>query len=81
MAAEHETIEEENEDLRFARTVGKAMLIGLPVAWLVITLGVWLVTGQPFGRAATAAAVASVLMGVFGGGFAGTIIAITRSEH
>jgi len=78
--AEHADTEP-NEDLIFARAIGKSMMIGLPVAFVAITLGVWLATGQSFDRALTAALLPSVLMGVFGGGFAGTIVALAKTSH
>ena len=69
-----------DDDVVFARSVRKGAMIGLPIAFLVITLAVWLGTGQPFSRSLTASLLPSVLTGVFGGGFGGMIVGITRME-
>ncbi len=71
---------DKDEDALFARAVGKGAIIGLPIAFLVITLAIWLGTGQPFTRSLTASILPSVLTGVFGGGFGGMVVATIRSE-
>ena len=79
MADTHE--QDTNEDLVFARTIGKSMIIALPLAFIVISLGVWAATGQSLGRSIVAASMPSVLMGVFGGGFVGTVSALAKTGH
>jgi hypothetical protein len=76
-AVEHEV----NEDLVYAKAIGRSVIAGLPVSFVVITLGVWQVTGQPFATAFVASILPSVLMGVFGGGFVGTILGLARTNH
>ncbi len=69
-----------NDEAVFARLVARGALLGLPVAFVIITLGVWLGTGQPFSRSLTASILPSVLTGVFGGGFVGTVAAMVRVQ-
>lgn len=75
-----EVVDGGNDDVVFARSVGKGAMLGLPIAFIVITLGVWLGTGQPFSRSLTASILPSVLTGVFGGGFGGMIAASKRMD-
>lgn len=70
-----------NEDLIFARTIGKAVVMALPLSLVAITAGVWFATSQPFGTVVAASLLPGLLMGVFGGGFAGTVIALNKTEH
>ena len=69
-----------DDDAMFARSVGKGAMLGLPIAFILITLGVWLGTGQPFSRSLTASLLPSILTGVFGGGFGGMIAASNRMD-
>lgn len=77
-----EAVEQEiNEDLVFAKAIGRSVIAALPISFVLITLGVWQVTGQPFATVLAISILPSVLMGVFGGGFAGTILGLSRTEH
>jgi hypothetical protein len=51
--------------------VAKGILIGLPLAYVVITLALFLFTDRSLGSAAATAILPGVLLGVFGGGFGG----------
>jgi hypothetical protein len=56
---------------RMAHAIIRGVLIGLPLAFVVITAGVVFATDRTLGGAAAIAILPSVLLGVFGGGFAG----------
>lgn len=53
------------------QAIGKGILIGLPLAYVVITLALFVFTDRTLGSSAATAAIPGVLLGVFGGGFAG----------
>jgi hypothetical protein len=70
------TTEHDQHDIdegKFARSVGLWIGIGLPVAFLVITLAVWLMLDVSFDKAFVISAWPSILTGVFGGGFVGVV--------
>lgn len=56
----------------------RGILIGLPVALIGLTLGIWLITDLDIFEALTTALLPGILLGAFGGGFAG--MAITMRE-
>lgn len=56
---------------RMGHAVTKGILIGLPLAYAVITLALFFFTDRSLGAAAATAILPGVLLGVFGGGFAG----------
>lgn len=58
---------------QFARSVGLWIGIGLPTAFVVITLAVWLILDVSFDKAFVISAWPSILTGVFGGGFVGVV--------
>jgi hypothetical protein len=58
---------------QFARSVGRWIGIGLPIAFVVITLAVWLMLDVNLGKAFAIAAWPAILTGVFGGGFVGVV--------
>ena len=68
--------EETNIDLAFGKAVGKGALIGLPVTVVLITLAVFLMTDQALTDAIATSLLPGTLMGVFGGGFIGTVSAM-----
>ena len=61
-----------------AAAIIRGILIGVPVVLVGLTLGIWLITDLDFFEALTTALLPSILLGVFGGGFAGT--AMTMHE-
>ena len=70
-ATEHD--QHDIDEGRFARSVGRWIGIGLPVAFVVITLAVWLLLDVSFGKAFVISAWPAILTGVFGGGFVGVV--------
>ncbi len=73
MAHENQT-EERSAEASMGHAVTKGVLIGLPVALIGITLALFFFTEQDLGEAAVTAILPGVLLGVFGGGFAGMAI-------
>ncbi|MGA7098352.1 MAG: hypothetical protein WB245_12385 [Acidimicrobiia bacterium] len=69
----------ETADGRMARAIVKGALVGLPVTLVVLSVGIWLITDIGLGRAITTALLPGVMLGVFGGGFAG--MASTMGEE
>ncbi len=57
----------------------KGVLIGLPVTLVLLSIGIWLAADISIGRAITTALLPGVMLGVFGGGFAG--MASTMGEE
>ena len=72
-AASTEPNQTDVDEGQFARSVGRWIGIGLPVAFVVITLAVWLVLDVSLGKAIAISAWPAVLTGVFGGGFVGVV--------
>lgn len=60
------------------RAIVRGVIIGLPTAIVVLTIGVWLITDNGLGTSFATAILPGVLLGVFGGGFAG--MASTMAE-
>lgn len=56
---------------RMGHAIVRGIIIGLPVALVGIAVGVWLITGIDFTDAIATAILPGILLGVFGGGFAG----------
>lgn len=56
----------------------RGIIVGIPVSLVALTLGIWAVTGLEFFEAFATALLPGVLLGAFGGGFAG--MAITMKE-
>lgn len=57
----------------------RGILIGLPVALIALTFGIFLITDNTLAVSAETAALPGILLGTFGGGFAG--MAATMDEH
>ena len=74
--AEHD-VDEVDEDRRLGTAVGKGIIASLPVAIVLLTAAVWLITGRSIGQSLETAILPGVLLGVFFGGFIGTV----RSMH
>jgi hypothetical protein len=72
-AASSEHHQTDVDEGQFARSVGRWIGIGLPVALVVVTLAVWLMLDVSLGKAFTISAWPAVLTGVFGGGFVGVV--------
>jgi hypothetical protein len=58
---------------KFGRSVALGIGAGLPVAFVVITLAVWLMLDVSLGKAFAISAWPAILTGVFGGGFVGVV--------
>jgi len=56
----------------------RGVMIGIPLVLVGLTLGIWAITDLDFFEALTTALLPGVLLGAFGGGFAGT--AMTMHE-
>jgi hypothetical protein len=67
---EHEA---DGNDGRFGRSVMLGAAIGLPVAFVVITLAVWLFLDVDLDKAVAISLWPAILTGGFGGGFIGVV--------
>jgi hypothetical protein len=56
----------------------RGILIGVPVVLVGLTLGIWLITDLDIFESMTTALLPGILLGAFGGGFAG--MAMTMRE-
>jgi len=56
----------------------RGVLIGIPVVLVGLTLGIWAITNLDFMESLTTALLPGILLGAFGGGFAG--MAMTMRE-
>lgn len=63
-----------NVDLEFGMAILRGALIGLPVVLVGLTLVVWGITDNDLGNSFATAILPGVLLGVFGGGFAGMAV-------
>ena len=63
------------DEARMGKMLVRSIVATTPIAFVVITFGVWLGTDLSLGASAVAAILPGVLVGVFGGGFIGTILA------
>jgi len=71
-----ERTHEPDYDSRFGKAIARGMLIGVPVMLIGLTLGIWIITQKDLGDAFATALLPGVLLGVFGGGFAGMAAAM-----
>ncbi len=81
MSNEDQAVETES---RFGRLVARGILLGVPTAFVLLTLGIYFGSDHSLGTAIGTAALPAVLFGVFAGGFAGTAVSMLlseRSEH
>ena len=65
--------EEDANDGRFGRSVVLGAAIGLPVAFVVITLAVWLMLDVDLDKAVAISLWPAILTGGFVGGFVGVV--------
>jgi hypothetical protein len=56
----------------------RGVVIGIPVVLVGLTLGIWAITNLDFMESLTTALLPGILLGAFGGGFAG--MAMTMRE-
>jgi uncharacterized membrane protein YbhN (UPF0104 family) len=62
---------EASPDGRMGRAIVRGILIGIPVVLIGITLMVWLITDNDIFDSMATAILPGILLGTFGGGFAG----------
>jgi uncharacterized membrane protein YbhN (UPF0104 family) len=62
---------EASPDGRMGRAIVRGILIGIPVVLIGITLMVWLITDNDIFDSIATAILPGILLGTFGGGFAG----------
>jgi len=62
---------DDDHDARLGRSVAQGIVFGLPVAYVLLVVALWLMLDQDFTKALETAALPGVLMGVFFGGFFG----------
>jgi hypothetical protein len=75
--AKHKSYEDEAAyDKKFGRAITLGALIGVPVVLVALTIGVWLMTDNDIGDSLATALLPGILLGVFGGGFAGMATAM-----
>ncbi len=68
--------EEIDVDVAFGTAILRGALIGLPVVLVGLTLVVWAITDNDIADSFATAILPGVLLGVFGGGFAGMTAAM-----
>jgi len=68
---EHESTD--LDEVQFARSVAFWIGASLPVAFVVVTLAVWLMLDADLGKVLTISVWPAILVGVFGGGFVGVV--------
>ncbi len=66
-----ESHEDEDRDRRMGMAILKGALIGIPVVTIALTIVILLITDNDLVTAIETAVMPGVLLGVFGGGFAG----------
>lgn len=74
--AQQDATEERSAEAAMGHAVTKGVLIGLPVALIGITLALFLFTDRGLAESAVTAILPGVLLGVFGGGFAGMAVSM-----
>lgn len=72
--AEHESADTDP----MGAAIIRGILIGIPVVLIGLTVGIWLITPLDIVESALTAALPGILLGAFGGGFAG--MAMTMRE-
>ena len=81
MATDSAAPESELSDERFGRLVMIGIVVSIPIAVILTTAGIYFGGAPDFGSAFLTAVWPGVLMGVFGGGFAGTAWAMWETPH
>ncbi len=56
----------------------RGILIGIPVVLVGLSVGIWLITDLDFFESITTALLPGILLGAFGGGFAGMAATMTE---
>ena len=69
--AEHAEQTEVTHAARMGRAIVRGVAIGFPLSIIGLTLAVWLITDLDLGDSFATALLPGVLLGGFGGGFAG----------
>jgi hypothetical protein len=64
-------VEEQSAEAALGHAVAKGVVIGLPVALIGLTLALFIFTDRNFVDSIVTALLPGVLLGAFGGGFAG----------
>jgi len=64
---------------KMGSAIVRGILIGIPVSLIGLTMAIYLITDNSLGISAETAALPGLLLGVFGGGFAG--MAGSMDEH
>jgi hypothetical protein len=65
------TAHEQDDDARLGRAVARGILFGLPIAYVLLVLGLWLLFDRDLTTALQTSALPGLLLGVFFGGFFG----------
>lgn len=71
-----ESPQDTDYDIRFGKAILKGVLIGVPVVLVGLTIGIWLITDNDLFDSIATALLPGILLGVFGGGFAGMATAM-----
>ncbi len=69
--AESNLHEEETHAARMGKAILRGITIGFPLSLVVLTLAVWVITDLDLADSFATAVLPGVLLGGFGGGFAG----------
>ena len=70
--------QETNQPDPMGPAIMRGVIIGVPAALVGLTLGIWAITDLDFMESLTTALLPGILLGAFGGGFAG--MAMTMRE-
>jgi hypothetical protein len=65
-------------DGRLGRAILRGVMIGVPVALIGLTIAVWLISDQDIFVSFATALLPGILLGAFGGGFAGMTSSMTE---
>lgn len=71
-----ESPHDSDNDTRLGKAILRGIVIGVPVVLVALTVGVWLITDNDLGDSLATALLPGVLLGAFGGGFAGMASAL-----
>jgi preprotein translocase subunit SecF len=70
---------EATQAARMGKSIVRGIMIGLPVTLIGLTIAIYLMTDNTWSVSAMTALLPGILLGTFGGGFAG--MATTMEEH
>lgn len=71
-----ESPQDTDYDIRFGKAILKGIIVGVPVVLVGLTLAIWLITDNDLADSIATALLPGILLGVFGGGFAGMATAM-----